>query len=325
MPKYTLKKALADTKKVIEEQSAELSKPEPKGLFSPIKYTLDLGGKRLRPLLALLAYKACNPKGKLEEIKPVMKAVELFHNFSLIHDDLMDDAPIRRGKPTVYKKWGSAQAVLSGDAMLIEAYTALSETEPGLTPTLLHTFNQMAQGVCIGQQLDMEFETRPIAEISIEEHSEMIFYKTGALLTGSVAMGALVGDISSPEDLDTLSASVSSFGSAFQIMDDYLDIFSEDEEFGKRRGGDILEGKRTWLLLDAYSKSPEEVEKALATEGDDDKINAMTDLYRRLHTDEDAVRIVEELTDNAIEGLDGLPFDTSLFRELYSSLLDRRS
>lgn len=325
MQKYTLAKALADTKKIIEEQSAELSKSEPKGLFSPIKYTLDLGGKRLRPLLALLAYKACKPKGKPEEIKPVMKAVELFHNFSLIHDDLMDDAPIRRGKPTVYKKWGSAQAVLSGDAMLIEAYTALSEAEPGLIPMLLYTFNQMAQGVCIGQQLDMEFETRPIAEISTEDHAEMITYKTGVLLTGSVVLGALVGGMDSPEELDLLTASASRFGAAFQIMDDYLDLFSEEDKFGKRRGGDILEGKRTWLLLDAYSKSPKEVEKTLAIEGDDEKIKAMTDLYRKLHTDEDAVRMVEDLTDNAIEVLDDLPFDTSLFAELYSSLLDRRS
>ena len=325
MPKFTLTKALADTKKVIEEESAKLSDMESEGLFSPIKYTLDLGGKRLRPLLALLAYKACNPKGKLATIKPVMKAVELFHNFSLIHDDLMDDAPIRRGQPTVYKKWGSAQAVLSGDAMLIEAYSALSKADLDLIPMLLDTFNKTARSVCIGQQMDMEFETRPLADISIDEHLEMIYQKTGALLSGSAGMGALVGGISSPEELVILMTSVSSFGLAFQIMDDYLDLFSEEEEFGKRRGGDVLEGKRTWLLLDAYAQSPAEVEKALAIEGDDEKINAMTDLYRKLHIDEDALGMVEDLTNNAIDILENLPFDTPLFTELYASLLGRRS
>lgn len=323
MTEYTLNNALSDVRKVIEDESSALSRMEPKGLFGPVRYTLDLGGKRIRPLLALLAYRAYNPSGPISDVAPVMKAVELFHNFSLIHDDLMDDAPIRRGKPTVYKEWGSNQAVLSGDAMLIEAYTDLGEAKSQALPELLRVFNQMAQGVCIGQQMDMAFEETPLREITKEDYLRMITYKTGDLLTGSAILGALLGGLQDEEERRHLTESVNRFGAAFQIMDDYLDLFSDVEQFGKRRGGDIVEGKKTWLLLDAFSKDPHRVEEALKLRDNNEKIEAMTEVYRELSTDKDALSRVETLTHEAATELGMLSKETSLLSELYLSLIRR--
>ena len=321
--KYTIQEAYADVDKIIADESAHLASLEPKGLYEPVKYTLDLGGKRLRPLLVLLAYKTFRPIGDPEDAAPLMKAVELFHNFSLIHDDLMDDAPIRRGKPTVFKEWGSNQAVLSGDAMLIEAYTALCYAPSDDLPAFLDVFNHIASGVCIGQQMDMEFETKSLADISIEDYMQMIYYKTGVLFTGSVLLGTLLGGVTTQKDLDTVRLAMTGFGKAFQVMDDYLDVFSDVEAFGKRRGGDILEGKKTFLLLDAYSKAPEEVDRILSITDEETKINEMTDLYKRLGSDKTALEMVERLTEETVGRLSSMRADTSLLQELMHSLLLR--
>ena len=324
MAKFSLDTALKNVQKVIKEEVKTLSEMEPAGLYEPVRYTLDLGGKRLRPLILWLTARTIDPKAKLSDASPLMKAVEVFHNFSLIHDDLMDDAPIRRGKPTVYKKWNANQAVLSGDAMLIEAYTALSGARPELVPVYLTAFNSMAAAVCIGQQMDMEYESEPLSEVDMEDYFQMISYKTGALLVGSSILGAILGGIEE-EELDHLQSAVSAFGAAFQVMDDYLDVFSDVEEFGKRHGGDILEGKKTFLLIDAYAKEPEAVERILALEDDEEKIKAMTALYKEVEADKDALSLVKYLTDQSGEMLRGLPYDTSILQELFVMLLSRHS
>lgn len=325
MKKYTLKETLSEVEKVIATESDYLAGMDPSGLFEPVKYTLDLGGKRLRPLLALLFYRAFSGKENSEEIAPVMKAVELFHNFSLIHDDLMDDAPIRRGKPTVYTKWSPNQAILSGDAMLIEAYTALAEANPEYVPELLTVFNDMARAVCIGQQQDMEFEQISPSEIDLDDYLDMVTNKTTTLLTGSSLMGALVGGLDNEEDVSNLTEAVGNFGNAFQIMDDYLDVFSDVKVFGKRKGGDILEGKRTYLLLSAYDQEPEEVERILGLHNDEDKITQMTALYTQLGIEQEALMMIDKLTEVACEKLALLSVDTSLIAELFTSLLGRKA
>ena len=322
---YTLDKALKEVQKVIKEESGLLKTMEPEGLFGPVKYTLDLGGKRLRPLIVRLVQKAYNPKGALKDAAPLMKAVELFHNFSLIHDDLMDDAPIRRGKPTVYKKWGSSQAVLSGDAMLIEAYACLGKAKPELLPVYLKVFNDMATGVCAGQQKDMEFEDKELTEITMDDYLEMVSSKTAVLLVTSAMLGAILGGIDDAEEGNLLTEAFVSFGTAFQVMDDYLDAFSDVIEFGKLRGGDILEGKKTFLLLHAYKKAPEEVERILALEDDDLKVSEMIKLYQSTNADTTALDFVDWLTGRSIAALADLSADTTLLQELIRSQLNRRS
>ncbi|MDO5035697.1 MAG: polyprenyl synthetase family protein [Porphyromonas sp.] len=281
-----------------------LGDQEPKGLYEPIQYTMDLGGKGVRPLFSLLAYRIYKPEGELEQIAPIMRAVELFHNFTLLHDDVMDDAPTRRGYPSVYKKWGTNTAILSGDAMMIEAYRELEELPSELLKRILPIFNKMALGICEGQQHDIDFESTPLAEMKLEQYLSMIRLKTAYLFQGAVVMGAIAGG--APEsDLEQLRKATELVGLAFQIQDDYLDVFGK-EDFGKQRGGDILEQKKTWLLLVAYSKLGEEIESALALEDDCEKIELVTQLYQDSMTDERALREIERLTNEARKALGNL-------------------
>ncbi len=224
---------------------------EPSELYDPITYTLDLGGKRLRPLLVFLGCDLFG--GNIQKVIPAALAIELFHNFTLLHDDIMDRAPLRRGKETVYRKWNTSIAILSGDTMFALACEYLSQLDPDVLPTALFEFTHTARLVCEGQQYDMNFETQEVVEIG--EYLEMIRLKTAVLIGCSLKLGAILAYAPAPE-----TAKINSFGEniglAFQLQDDLLDVFGDEQKFGKEIGGDILSGKKTFLLLKAYEIAP---------------------------------------------------------------------
>jgi len=223
----------------------ELSK-DPENLYQPVHYFLNLDGKRIRPLLTLIAADCFN--GNIKEAMPAAAAVELFHNFSLIHDDIMDKAPLRRGKQTVHEKWNSNIAILSGDVLFAKAYQQLNKCERNISAQLFDVFSETAKEVCEGQQYDMDFEIRK--DVSIAQYIEMIKLKTAALLACSLKMGAICAGAPG-KNADLFYAAGRNLGIAFQLTDDYLDVFGETEKVGKQSGGDIISNKKTWLLLKA--------------------------------------------------------------------------
>ncbi|MFT6814411.1 MAG: geranylgeranyl diphosphate synthase type II, partial [Sphingobacteriales bacterium] len=234
----------------LEEELKTLDLPEnPTNLYEPIRYILTLGGKRIRPVLVLMA---CDLfAGDYKKAISAAKAIELFHNFSLMHDDIMDDAPLRRGKTTVHEKWNEHVAILSGDAMLICAYKELLKSE-GNTTSLVEIFNNVALEVCEGQMLDMNFETR--FDVHVDEYLHMISQKTAILLSGALRIGALIGK-ASPTDVEQLGIFGKKLGIAFQLRDDLLDVYADQSQFGKQVGGDILSNKKTYLLLKALEQA----------------------------------------------------------------------
>jgi len=228
------------------EQSLKTYKlpSEPKGLYEPIAYILELGGKRLRPCLVLAACEAC--KNSYAEAQQAALAVELFHNFTLIHDDIMDEAPLRRGKATVHSKWNLNTGILSGDAMLILAYQQFASYNPELQADLMALFSKTALEVCEGQEYDVAFEQ--LTAVSESAYLKMIQFKTAVLVAAALKMGALIG-ASDSESAELFYDFGLALGTAFQIQDDYLDAFGDPETFGKQVGGDILENKKTFLVV----------------------------------------------------------------------------
>ncbi|GAA3937918.1 polyprenyl synthetase family protein [Hymenobacter algoricola] len=223
---------------------------QPTALYEPIRYIMALGGKRIRPLLTLLGAHAFT-----DELDPVLKpalGVEVFHNFTLLHDDIMDQAPLRRGQPTVHEKWNANVAILSGDVMLVRAYELFFDIRPELLPAILRRFSQTAAEVCEGQQWDMNFETE--ATVSIAQYLDMIRLKTAVLLGFALELGALLGGASAP-DADHLRQFGTDIGLAFQLRDDLLDVYGDAATFGKRVGGDIVSDKKTFLLLTAEAQA----------------------------------------------------------------------
>ncbi|WMW77712.1 polyprenyl synthetase family protein [Flavobacterium sp. 20NA77.7] len=219
---------------------------EPKNLYAPISYILELGGKRIRPVLTLMSTAVFD--GDYKQALPAATAIEVFHNFSLIHDDIMDDAPLRRGKPTVHEKWNVNTGILSGDAMLILAYQYFENYKPEIFQKLAKLFSKTALEVCEGQQYDVDFETR--TNVTIPEYLKMIEYKTAVLLGAAMKMGAIVAE-TSEENGNLIYDFGLNLGIAFQLQDDYLDAFGNPETFGKQVGGDIIENKKTYLFLKA--------------------------------------------------------------------------
>ncbi|MDY4906331.1 polyprenyl synthetase family protein [Butyricimonas virosa] len=256
---------------------------EPYSLFEPILYILEDGGKRLRPLLTLMAYNLYR-----EDIEKVLKSaigIEIFHNYTLLHDDVMDDAELRRGRPTVHKKWNSNVAILSGDAAAITAYQCIEHCEDKYLRRAIDFFNQVAMDVCRGQQYDMLFETRN--DVSEEEYIKMIYLKTSVLLAGSLRHGALLAD--APEhEYNALYEFGGYLGLAFQLQDDYLDVYGDVAEFGKNIGGDIVANKKTYMLIKALELADPETKEELwgwieRKEFDhEEKIKAVTRIYDRL-------------------------------------------
>lgn len=232
----------------------------PKQLYDPITYIINLGGKRVRPLLVLMATELFGEDAN-ESIHAAM-AIEIFHNFTLVHDDIMDNAPLRRGKATVHEKWSTNIAILSGDVMMVEANKNLAKVNPAFLAPVLNTFNATAQGVCEGQQLDMEFEGRD--DVSIEEYINMIRLKTAVLLGGALKLGAIIAG-ASEKDADLIYQFGENIGIAFQLQDDILDVYADPEKFGKQVGGDIIANKKTFLLLKAFELADGETRASLDT------------------------------------------------------------
>src|SRR3569833_1427024 len=225
----------------------------PADLYEPIKYILALGGKRIRPALLLMS---CDMFGGdiLKAVPPAL-AIEVFHNFTLMHDDIMDNAPLRRGKVTVHEKWNKNVAILSGDVMLVKGYELMMNVDDRVLRPIMNIFNETAIGVCEGQQIDMEFETR--SDVHIDEYINMIRLKTAVVLGGAVKIGALIGG-STPEDALLLQTFGEQLGVAFQLQDDILDVYGDPEKFGKQVGCDILSNKKTFLLLKALELADKE-------------------------------------------------------------------
>jgi geranylgeranyl diphosphate synthase type II len=237
----------------IEIEAGKIGQMQPANLYQPIGYTLDMGGKRLRPVMLLMACGLFD--GDIEQALPAAIAVEVFHNFTLLHDDIMDRADIRRNKPSVHKKYNENIAILSGDAMSILAYRYLLETQSNNLQKIIQLFSQTAIEVCEGQQYDMDFEEK--LEVSINDYLKMIRLKTAALIACSLKMGAWLAD-ASDEDAERIYQFGINLGLAFQLQDDLLDVFADQKKFGKTLGGDIIANKKTYLLLKAMEIAGEE-------------------------------------------------------------------
>lgn len=236
---------------LINDRIASLDiEKRPENLYEPITYILSLGGKRLRPLMALLSNNLFNedPTAALD----ACIGIEVFHNFSLVHDDIMDEAPIRRSKPTVHMKWNPNVAILSGDVMLVKAYELIMQVEDSILRTVLDTFNSCAKGVCEGQQIDMDFESKE--EVTENEYLEMIRLKTAVLLGFSMELGAIIGGASNYQ-ISALKDFGENLGIGFQLKDDFLDVYGDHEKFGKQVGGDIIANKKTFLWIEAWKNS----------------------------------------------------------------------
>lgn len=281
-----------------------LDDTEPRGLYAPIRYILEDGGKRIRPLLCLMGADVYG--GEPEKALPAAVAVEVFHNFTLLHDDIMDKAELRRGRPAAHLKWGESGAILSGDAMLILAYRILQDGAPvygaGKLPGLLEVFNRAAMEVCQGQQYDMDFETcdRPVTR---DEYIGMIRLKTSVLLAAALEMGAVVGGASDAERRSLYDFGVN-LGLAFQIQDDLLDTYGDAETFGKKIGGDIAAGKKTFLHIAAMEKASAPQRDAILAPGDiGEKLPRVRAVYDALGVREAAETAIAEYFGLALEAL----------------------
>ena len=281
---------------------------EPTGLYHPIDSGLSLGGKRIRPVLTLLACKLFSDDEK--QALSTALAVEVFHNFTLLHDDVMDRADTRRGKPTVHKKWNDNTAILSGDAMLIKAYQLLQQAPADKLPILLDLFSKTAIEVCEGQQYDVAFEND--LAVQLPQYIEMIRLKTAVLLAAALKMGAIIGG-ASQQDADALYHYGINLGLAFQLRDDYLDSFGDPAVFGKKIGGDICCNKKTFLMITALQTASEEQRKELlqwigCTDATchEQKIKAVLNIYQDLQIDtrcEEAIRAYFEKSVGSLKGV----------------------
>jgi len=286
--------------------------PVPATLYEPIRYMLALGGKRIRPLLTLMAADLFSISDIRHAI-PAALAVELFHNFSLVHDDIMDEAPLRRGKPTVHKKWNANVAILSGDNLLIMAYGQLAKCPSDKLPSILETFNTMATHVCEGQQLDMDFERSPT--VGINDYLHMIQLKTSVLLGAALKIGAVLGN-ASDVDAQYLYDFGVNVGIAFQLQDDLLDVYGDPEQFGKQRGGDILANKKTYLLLKALETADTETVSELhdwmkRSDQPQIKINRVTAIYNSLGIQQATETMKRFYATQAYAALDRIPCEKS--------------
>ena len=292
---------------------------EPKGLYEPIGYTLAAGGKRVRPQLALLATKLFG--GKEEDVLPAALALEVFHNFTLLHDDVMDKAPVRRGRPTVHVKWNENTAILSGDQMMIEAYKLLSQVPEKKLAKTLRLFNKMATEICEGQQYDVDFESRD--DVTIPEYMEMIRLKTSVLLATALQIGAYIGYANDEQQKKIYEYGIH-VGLAFQIQDDMLDCYGDEATFGKAIGGDIAENKKTYLWLTAAAKGAKD-ELAMRDESRDERFKRVMAVYKRLRVKAAAEKEIAKQTDAAIACLEDLPQNeyTEQLRAMARKLADR--
>ena len=302
---------------------------EPAGLYEPVEYVLGLGGKRIRPVLMLLAYNLY--REDVERIFPQAAGIETYHNFTLLHDDLMDKADMRRNKPTVHKKWGENTAILSGDAMLILAYQFMMQDCPaGHVKEVMEVFSRTALEVCEGQQWDMEFESR--TDVSVDEYIEMIRLKTSVLLSGALKIGAVLGGASA-KDAQLLYDFGIKMGLAFQLQDDYLDVYGNPAVFGKKIGGDILCNKKTFMLITALANAGaedrKELEKWINAENFDpeEKISAVTAIYNKVGIADICIRRINAYYKEGLELLDEVGVEPELktnLRDFVCGMMERK-
>ena len=322
-------KALQDSFEAYRRQHTFSQAPQ--GLYAPVEYIMSSSGKRLRPVLSLMA--AALFGGDQDRSLPVAMAVEIFHNFSLVHDDIMDQAPLRRGKPALHSKYGLNTGILSGDVMLIYAYKFLAQGghNPKIVSDLLRVFNEVAVEVCEGQQFDVDFESR--ADVTISEYINMIELKTAALIGGSLQLGSIAAqaDVDAQNHLKSFGRNI---GIAFQLQDDMLDTFGDPEKFGKRVGGDIIQNKKTFLILKALELATGDAYELLndlmrTTPRDEaHKIKTVTNLLRDLDIPEWAAAKKQKYQDIAFTSLDALQAPEAgkkQLRALANQLLVRQS
>ena len=301
---------------------------KPKSLYDPIEYVLAAGGKRIRPSFVLMAYNLFHDD--VDRILPVATALETYHNYTLLHDDLMDKADMRRGRPTVHKKWDDNTAILSGDTMLVLAYEHLAKCDTKYLKPALDLFTETALEVSEGQQFDMEFETRN--DVAEEEYIKMIRLKTSVLLACALKMGAVVAG-ASDADANALYAFGEKVGLAFQLQDDLLDVYGDPKVFGKTIGGDITSNKKTFMLINAFNRADAETRAELerwttATEFDPaEKIAAVTEIYNRLGIDKLAEQRIKEYFEQSRQHLDELSVSDdrkAVLREYTERMMNRK-
>ena len=301
-------------------------KREPYGLYEPIEYTLAAGGKRVRPQLAMIACQLFG--GNEEDVLPAALALEVFHNFTLLHDDVMDKADVRRGRPTVHMKWNENTAILSGDQMLIEAYKLLSGVPADKLPEVLRLFNKMATEICEGQQYDVDFESQ--SHVTIDEYLNMIRLKTSVLLATALQIGAYVAGADTPTQ-EALYQFGIAVGLAFQIQDDILDVWGDPKTFGKAVGGDISCNKKTFVYLEAMRRLGDEANTleswySQVLEDNTEKIVAVKAIFEQLRVREACEAVVAQYTQTALEILDTQPQNTATdqLRQLANKLTTRK-
>lgn len=308
--------------------SLQFKEEEPAGLYDPMRYILELGGKRIRPVLALIAADAVG--GDVKKALPAALAVEVFHNFSLVHDDIMDEAPLRRGKATVHEKWDANTGILSGDVMLVKAYQCLDAYPAELFKELTQLFSKTAKEVCEGQQYDMDFPQQN--SVSQAEYLHMIKNKTAVLLGCSLQMGAMIGGLSLEESQPFYDFGIE-LGLAFQLQDDYLDAFGDPLTFGKQVGGDIIENKKTLLYLLALEKGDKgqqvQLEELFSSQPEDpsDKIATVKTLFKATKADLAIQQLMEQYTDKALVEVEKFTISEEkkdLFRQFAKALMERK-
>ncbi len=302
---------------------------QPVSLYEPIRYLMALGGKRLRPMFTLLSYSLF--KNDVKSVVPFATAIEVFHNFTLMHDDIMDKAPLRRGKPTVHKKWNISTAILSGDVMLVKAYEMFADLDDSKFKTVIKAFNKCAAEVCEGQQWDMEFETTQT--VSETHYINMIKLKTAVLLGFSLELGGILADASAT-DCEALREFGTNIGIGFQLKDDLLDAYADPKKFGKQVGGDIIANKKTWLLLKANEKARGKQRKELsqwlsATKFKKaEKIQAVKNIYDALKIPAAAEKKINQYFSKGFASLDKLnvpPLLKETLRSFTENLIARQS
>ena len=290
----------------------------PQNLYEPLNYIIGLGGKRIRPVLTLMGCELYS--GKIEKAIPSALAVEVFHNFSLIHDDIMDKAPVRRGKPTIHEKWDEHTAILSGDLMLVKAYEILIRSEPKYLTELFSVFNRTAAQVCEGQQMDMNYET--IEDVTEEEYLEMIRLKTSALLGCSLQLGAIMADADKGEAFKLYDLGVN-MGMGFQLMDDYLDAFGTPELVGKQPGGDILAGKKTIMAIRSMESDKAKLQDLFSDKNTNDiqRIEEVKNIFIKTGSDVYLKQLSQNYFDRASQNLKDLNTDESKKTDLNELLV----
>ena len=289
------------------------------GLFDPVRYTMESGGKRIRPQLLLTSYCAFGGENPEHALKQAL-GIEMFHNFTLLHDDVMDRADMRRGRPTVHRRWSESTAILSGDAMLTLATQLIADCTPDILPAVLGLFNNTAMEIYQGQQLDMEFESRK--DVTVGEYMEMIRLKTSVLLACACRMGAMLAGASETACQSMYDYGIA-LGLAFQLRDDWLDTYGDPIDFGKEIGGDIVNNKKTWLLITASSEARQDLDDILFEDLEaKERIAQVIRVYRRLDLSERCLALIDSYAEKAISCLDNPEID-SRWKEYFTELARR--